>query len=62
MDAINLVCLLCVRVKIIKNGINYIQTNSEQQIKNFNSVIFNLFLELGTRLVWDFQMEIKDVA
>ena len=62
MDAINLVCLLCVRVKIIKNGINFIQTNSEQQIKNFNSFIFNLFIELGTRLVWDFQMEIKDVA
>ena len=30
--------------------------------KNFNSCIFDLFLELGTRLDWVQQMEIKGVA
>ena len=36
--------------------------NSEQPNKNFNSCIFNLFLELRTRLVLVHQVEVKDVA
>ena len=39
-----------------------IQSSSEHHNKNFNSCVFDLYLELGTKLGWVQKMEIKGVA